>query len=373
MLPIEWKGASAERGIRRSWRLTARSYDGTIRWRGWFSDREDADAFLFSMACGSLRFESELWILPTPRWHPFIDEDVTYELVTFNSVTSTSGSNQSYSVPADFNAANNTIQCIGGGGGGGAAAGTNGGGGGGPGGAWASISNAGLTPSGTATFFLGTAASGGSAPNTTASGGAGANTWMRIDGGSTAPASTAQGVLAEGGGQGGVATGVVGTGIGGTGGRTANSIGASKNAGGSGGNGVAASGPAGGGGGGAGGPNGAGNTGLAGSSNGATGGSGDAGSGGSAGTGSSGGLTAGGAGTEIDAVHSTGSGGGGGGRSGTTGTAAAGGNYGAGGGGSGCPAGNTAVGGSATSGLIVVSYTPASAVTGGFNMPMLGM
>lgn len=334
--------------------IAGRLNDGHIRWQGVFEDRDDFDAFLFALVSGSLHYEQELWRLPTPWWHPYLDEGLSYSFITFTSLTTTSSSNQNFTVPADWNGANNTIHTVGAGSSGavgeGAAFGSAGGG---AGGAWAKIVNSSLTPGATAVFSLKT---GGTAATISATGGgAGStngNTWFRIDGGTTAPASTAQGTLAEGGGQGGNAAGASsGTNGGATGGRTANSIGSSTNAGGSGGAGVAAADAAAGGAGGAAGPSGAGNAGATGTSAAGAGGSGDAGAGGAGG---------GGAGTEIDTVALTGAGGGGNAAtsSGSI-TGGGGGSYGAGGGGAASSSTAATVNsGFGAQGLIVLSWTP---------------
>jgi len=243
-------------------------------------------------------------------------------------------SGTTWSVPSDFGSPN-TIDIIGAGANGGAGTLCVTGGAGGAGGAFARISNAALT-------------GGSSVHINIAAANSGSDSWLRIDGGSTAPANTSQGVLAK------AASGA-------TAGSGASSIGSLTFSGGTGG---AAGSGSGGGGGGAGGPNGAGNAGQAGGgapSAGGNGGQGDSTSGGTGGTGgnSLGGIapTVGNPGAEytITAGGTAGSGGGGGGTgSGGAQAGASGGNYGSGGGGGSW--GGTA-GGAGQQAVIIVTYT----------------
>lgn len=355
---------------RTRFRLRAKTHDGRMVWQGWFEDRDDADAFLFALVSGSLRYERGLWQLPTPAWHPGIGEELSYDFVT-QTILTTTGSNQTYTKPADWNNADNTVECIGAGGSGGVGSrlgtATTALGSGGGGGGYGVYTN--LTLSGNATYRCGT---GGTSVNRTTTGVtagvAGGDTWFGV--GATSYASASVGGTGGGAGNGnnqatsGSATG----GTAGAGKGTANA------AGGAGGDiTVTNTNRYGSGGGGAGGPNGAGNAGVsysgtsAGNSN---GGSGDAGSGGSAGVAPGG---AGGNGTEWT-TH--GCGGGGAGSSTTTvAVAGSGGNYGGGGGGAGAGStGNTGdvTSGAGTQGIIIIEYTPAS-FRSLYNMPMIGM
>lgn len=236
-------------------------------------------------------------------------------------------------LPADWNTANNTIHAIGAGAGGGT--GGSGGGGGG-GGAWSSITNASCAASTVQNISTFTG-----------------DMWMRIDGGSGAPASVAQGVLAKAG-----AVGVCVTG--GAGGLASGCIGNAKNNGGTGGSSAACltCGSGGGGGGGAGGPNAAGKNGLSIPGrclgNTAAGGQGDGTFGGAGGTISGCPPTPlnGQPGTEWP-TSPTASGSGGGGLG--SATATNGGLYGGGGG------GGISVIGTGAQGVIVLQYVPASA------------
>jgi hypothetical protein len=244
------------------------------------------------------------------------------------------GSSQTWTVPADWNSANNYVYCIGGGGGGGS-----GGGGGGGGGGYAITYNIGLTPNSGVGVAVGGGGAGGSGFG---GGGVGGNTSfagivVATGGGGGAQAGGGGGgggVAAGGGGYAGGAGGTGGGGqAGGGGGGSAGTYGGggpggavgSGNAGGGGGCGGGTAGQPGGSGGGAGGNSpwqagGAGGNFASGSPGGN--GSGGGGAGGAQGN-------AGGAGGNAPDY----SGGGGGGASGTAGVGGNGGYYGGGGGG----------------------------------------
>ena len=305
-----------------------------------------------------------------------------------------SGTTTGYA-PSDYQAAGSKWDVIGGGGGGGSAANDGNTSGGGGGGGWSQILNVPWTAP--QTCQVGQGGAGGGA-NAGQAGGTGTDTWVRIDGGASAPATTAQGVLAKGGTGGAHCAGAASGNA--AGGASGSGVGTNKNSGGQGGNesdalsgstgGGGAAGP--GGNGGAGGDDNGGNGGTGGGANGgggagtnesgsaingtqggtsittanqigATGGAAGAGSvgtgtassgtagthgsgggGGGAidnsGTGNTGSGGKGGAGNEYDASHGSGGGGGGGGGavpnvSLVTGNGGDGGLYGGGGGGSG--------------------------------------
>ena len=258
----------------------------------------------------------------------------------------TSGS--TWTVPADWNNANNTIETIGGGGASADQVGGIGKGGGG-GGAYSKITNLSLTPSASVDISVGT---GGAHDGTTTGG----DTWF--NGASLAASSV--------GAKGGSGTS---NGTGAAGGVADDGVGTTKYSGGAGGN-SGVWGYTGGGGGGAGGPDGAG---ANGSTNGVgdpsdiggaggTGGNGSGGAGGAGGAGLGGSGSPGGAGTELGS--SKGSGGGGGGAGGASvqdGAGGTGGIYGGGGGGAGgSSASSNSNGGSGGNGVIVVTYIPAT-------------
>lgn len=348
MLPVcdsEWVAPSARVTVagpqnQTRFRLTARLQDGHVVWRGWFDDRADFDAFLFAIAAGSIHHEPALWRLPTPFW-PSLDPDVIYDFATVTFLTTT-GSNQTYTSPSDWNNSNNSIETLAGGGGGALIGG--GLGGGGAGGGYSKISNFSFATPGTttATYRVGSAGTSSSTPT------AGGDSWFN---GTTLAGSS---VGSSGGGVGTTTNSNVSeNNTGGTG----SAIGTTKYAGGSGWQ--ASGGVSGGTGGGAAGKNGAGNSATA--ANAA--GSGDAGFGGAAGSsGATGG--AGGAGTEWDATHGSGGGGG----SGSSNGGGAGGAY---GGGAGGNRNGTTGQGNGSQGLVVVTYTPLTFIPN--NLPMLGM
>lgn len=95
-------------------RLTARLNDGHIVWRGWFDDRDDADAFLFALALGTLEQQPDLWRLPSPEWRPDIHPSLVYDFATVTFLVSTGAG--TYAKPVDWNNSNNYIECIGAGG-----------------------------------------------------------------------------------------------------------------------------------------------------------------------------------------------------------------------------------------------------------------
>jgi hypothetical protein len=254
------------------------------------------------------------------------------------TVVLTSGT--SWTVPADWNNAINTIQVIGGGGGGGSSNGIGDGGGGG--GAYSKSVNVALTPGAAVTIRVGAGASDGD-------GGAAGDTYLCNStsncasiSGSAVQVGAKGGVsgLANNGGAGGAASSGVATGTG-----------AVKTSGGAGGSQVNGTQAGGGGGGGAGGPNANGGGGTStGGSAGEPGGAGDGGAGGAGGAAPAG---WGGTGTEIGGGVGSGGGAAGGNASGGGG---GGGAYGGGGGG----AGRVNAGGAGAQGVIVITYTPSS-------------
>ena len=334
--------------------LTARLSDGFVKWKGYFECRDDADAFLYSLVCGSLRYEKELWKLPTPYWSPCIDEGVVYDqLLVETIITAPTGSNQTYTRPSDWNQFKNLIQTWGAGGGGARRNGTGVAGAGGAGGGGYSHnngigSNQGTVIGATATYQIGALGAGATTINT--AGGTGGDTWFN------GTVITSCSVGAKGGTGSSAPAGAAG-------GAAASGTGASKNSGGTGGNGQATNGAGGGGGGGAGfgGDGGAG-------TNGASGSGGDGGQGGNGG--GAGATTNGGTGGNGSVSDNPTGGGGGGGGGGTPSAGGLGGNYGGGGGGGGTSSSSGAAGGSGSAGVMRISYTPEGIR---FNMPMLGM
>lgn len=404
MAKCKWRAPSQRKAIhgiedKTRWLLTARLSDGHAVWRGWFDDREDADAFLCALASGSLIYERELWDLPIETWipaygygrsgwRPDLGEGLIYEFATTSFLTTTNSSNQTYNIPSDWNSASNFVIAIAAGGGGGMESGARLGAVGGGGGEYRKSVNLSLTPGGTAAYRLDVGGAGATSSGT--SGGNGTDCWFN----SAAFPSTGQAVGAKagvGGGFDGTTGGTGGTGGYSTGTGAANSSGGQGgNGSGSGGAGAGAGGPLGTGGAGGsstgsgagrgagGGGNGGGSVGgsstssstgaAGGNNNGGTGGgaahangtNGGGGGGGSANTGGNGGP-----GIDLDASHGSG---GGGGQGGTDSNGGSGGLYGGGGGGGGDINGNGGTGGQA---LIGVNYTPG--LVGGFNLAMIGM
>lgn len=370
-------------------RLRLRLNDGHVKWVGWFDDRDDFDAYLWAVV---LQIDSGLPIPPALRNYvieeygdPEYWPGLQYDFATVSFLTSPTGSNQTWTSPADWDNATNTIEILASGGTGGVKTAstqshyTSGGGGG----EYRKLTNFSVATPGTttATYNIAAAAAGASATqtgstNVQTNGNAGTDTWW--DG--TTRAGSSLGAIA--GGRGIPASGAGGAagGAGGTGGN-----GGTGNAGGRGGT-VTSSHtqPRATGAGGGGGPNGAGvngvDIGATGTGVGTDGGAGDNGSGGAASAGVSqatGGSTPpsnsnnGNNGTEWDASH--GVGGGSGACQGFWNPNAAtrgsgnGGAYAAGSGG--CllrnlVAGTVAFSGSSGQGMIVVTYTPVVATKG---------
>src|SRR5258705_1048402 len=208
--------------------LTMRLNDGHIAWRGWFDDRDDADAFLWAMATGNLRRDRELWDLPVPAWRPDIagGADLSYEFVTTVFVIS----GVTWTVPADCfgvsGLSGEFIDAVGAGGNGGASLVSkpvNGAGGG----ALGRITSLALTPSTSVTIQIGAGGTGVTTGGAGVAGNDGTDTWFH---GANIGTSS---VGAKGGVKGATAAGAVNGGLGGA---SASGTGTSKNSGGNGGN-----------------------------------------------------------------------------------------------------------------------------------------
>ncbi len=268
----------------------------------------------------------------------------------------TTGSNQTFTSPSNWNNSNNTVECMGGGAAGGSAAGNHSTGGGG--GAYSKITNFSFASPGTTTATYRVGIGGAGAGNTTPGASGGVSYWNAA---SDPGAGTDNAKCGAQGGTGGVNGS--GSRNGGAGGALASGYGQTRTSGGRGGNLTGASGTGGSGGGGAGGSTADGNPGGDNSttSNNVTtaGGRGDDSVGGNGGAA---GQNNGSPGTEWDGSHGSGGGGGGNSGNGATITAGNGGNFG--GGGGGAKAGTTANSGSGIQGIIVVIYTPAITTLG---------
>lgn len=116
MLPSDYtyKDQFNNYGIRTRFYVRGVSSDGQLIWNGCFEDRDDYDAFLIALAKDTLKYEKNLWRLPTPEWHDGLGEDLKYEFVTTTLLTNTSAG-LSYTLPTDWNTTNNAIYVIGGG------------------------------------------------------------------------------------------------------------------------------------------------------------------------------------------------------------------------------------------------------------------
>lgn len=317
------------RFVIRGWKL-----DGGLIQERWYDDRDE--------------FDHDLWrrVVEEPY------ADIFWEWAAVTTLTSPTGSNQTYNVPSDWNNSANSVETIGGGASGGISrdgsllrVGTGGGGGG-----YGLYTNLSLTPGGTATYNIAATAAGVTRnTNGNTNGNPGNDTWF--NGATYAAASVGStgagaGIGANSNQNGGVGGSGKGTGSynGGRGGNVTGAANTNRHASGGG----AAAGRAGAGGAG---------TDDAGTSNTATaGGTGDNGTGGAGSAGSSSGSSAGGAGTEMDSIGAGGASGGGQASISASGSGA-GGNYGAGTGGA-VNAANSCTSGTAAQGAIWVTYTP---------------
>lgn len=338
--------------FRTRFRVRARLNDGFVKWTGWFDDRNDMDAFLWSIAKGTLKHERHLWDLSLPSWNPDLGENLSYDFLTIQYLSGVSGT---YNRPVDWNATNNVAYAIAGGGGGGRGNNTNVPGRGGAGGG-ACSGTANLDLSASVSYQVGGAGIGGTAQPQ--AGTPGGDSWFN------APVSAPSYANANPASKGGLGSGSQ---TGALGGDAAAGIGSARFSGGNGGNGQGTNG-AGGGGGGAAGQNAGGGNGTNGASgNGGNGGAGNGGiGGGGAGATPDGGT--GGAGTNFGSPYGSGGGAGGGGSSVTAG--GPGGSYGGGGGGGRTTSTGSASGGSGSPGFIYIHYEPIGLWT---NIAMLGM
>ncbi len=339
--------------VERWWTLKAVLADGFTRWRGVFRDRDDADAFLWAIAGGTLNQEPSLWRLPIPHYCPDFGEGTRFLFAATILITATG----SQARPGDWNNSANTVEGLAGAGSGACGFGQSANRGtGGSGAEYRQLTN--YAAPGTLNYTIG---AGGTAVFRNTAGISGG-----VDGADTILDTTA--LIAKKGLAGTILNAAAPTPpAGGTGGS-----GGSGNNGGAGGS-TAANNDIATGGGGAGGPNGAGVAGTAAVANnsGTAGGNGDNGSGGAGGAGQSSNTNAqtfggtGGVGTEF-ADAATGAGGGGGGNCNPNSGASVqpmggpGGNYGAAGGAANSKnAGNvSATSGAGIQGVIVIVYTP---------------
>lgn len=359
LMPIprrQWMPSSQADKCQTRFRLRARRPNGSLAWEGWFEDRDDADAFIFALALGTLKHDRRLWRLSSPEWRPDTGEDLIYRMATLVSFTFQAGAD-TWTSPEDWNNDDNLIEAIGGGASGAAAKGngsyraTGGGGGGYHFRANFTFANPGVT---TVDYYIG---NGGASVTRSTNGVTNGNAGEASTFDSSTPASGNPRAL---GGAGGTA---------GTGSRNGGAGGVNTTNGFSGGNGgnttiessddVIATG-----GGAAGSPAGPGGNGVNTAATGvtATNGGNTSGTGGGSGSGNNNGSgTSGGNGSQLG--DGVGAGGGGGGAtrnpgSSTNTTAGSGGNWGGGGGGACAEDSNNVISGAGRRGVITVTYNP---------------
>lgn len=332
MKKLDWMPPSQRRSLfgrenLTRWRVRVSTHSGM--WRSWFHDREDCDAFLRSLILGTLHQDRALWRLPQPAW-PGLGPGLWYAVDTVTLLTTPTGSNQTFTSPADWDDAANLIECLGAGGSGNTTGtGTSRAWGGG--GAYSSTPNFVFASPGvtTATYQIGT----GGAGVTGTTGNAGGDTWWN----SSTLAGSNPGAKGGGGGTSGGP---------GAGGASASGFGTNKFSGGAG----TANGSGSRGGGGAAGPAGA-------------GGAGSTTAGGSANNGATAGPTVAGNGVSGTEWTTDGCGTGGYGASGQLGGSH-------GGGGCGTTSGTSGAG---RDGLIAVTYTPKAGSGACLGGPLPGM
>jgi Concanavalin A-like lectin/glucanases superfamily len=288
------------------------------------------------------------------RWYLYVrrfnEADVrAFPVLASTIITSSPGTTQTITSDATWDNFSNTVEVIGAGARGARGASTSTSGGGGGGGAYTKITNASITTPGTTQYF---ARVGGT---TATDGSAGGDSWWTLSSPGTSYPSLGQTAV---GAKGGAALASATSATGGAGGPQNSSYpsggGETRSSGGNGGN-AGASATSGGGGGGAGGVS----PGLNGGTGPGAGGAGNsnAGGGGTGGAAGSPGIP-GNQGINIQASPNVGSGGGGGGGNASPSTGGVGGTYGGGGGGGGR---STGVGGQGAQGVVVLTWTPASA------------
>lgn len=366
----QFKDAFGNPGVQVRFRLSARLNDGHVKWKMWFDSRDDADQFLWSLGqylANGVPIPREDWDLPNevfgdPELYPGLS--YAFDTVTFLVTT---GSNQTFLKPDDWNNADNLIEVVSAGGSGGR---RNTGGSlvdghasGGGGGLYSAIAD--FTMTGSVTYRVAAGVADGSA---TSAGKNGESSWWNdtVDPGVGSDNTKAS---AQGGRAGATsATSVVG----GAGGAAASSWGQIKWAGGRGGNHTNTGGNGATGGGGAGGPAAAGGNGGDSSSGGlqtnTAGGSSEGGtrSGGSAPP-ANGAGNAGQAGVNWDATHGLGAGGSGASNGDSSAKVSGGGGLYGGASGGGVKAGGSGGTSAANSaqGIVVVTYAP-SVTSGNF-------
>lgn len=198
---------------------------GVSVWKGVFDNRGDFDEFLWSMASGTLGWDQYVQHLPRPWFDPDLlgYEGLHWIYAATRQLTGTSGSNQTDTVPSDWNSVNNFIDCIASGGSGAACGQSGNAGTGGSGAGWSRQTNVTLTPGGSATYRLSAGGASVSVGFANSNGNAGADCWY--NGASLGAASV--------GAKGGLAgTRSISITSGSAGGAAGSGVGSSKNSGG---------------------------------------------------------------------------------------------------------------------------------------------
>lgn len=112
----QWKDQFGNPGVQTRFRIIARLHDGHTKCRLWFDDRDDFDAFLLSLAdylANGIPIPCEDWGLVNEVWgDPDLHRSFFYAVDTVVFL-STTGSNQSYPEPVDWNASDNSIEGLG--------------------------------------------------------------------------------------------------------------------------------------------------------------------------------------------------------------------------------------------------------------------
>lgn len=187
-----WKGPSTQQGIITQYRCRALADDGFVLWEGWFTDREEFDFFLASIADGSILFDRSLWYTPSPNWNPELGRNLSirYDFATVVAITAGTSYNNPNDSIGPSGGSGEFIDCIGAGANAPAAKGGSiqiilGGGGG----AWSRITTLALTPGNSYTIQLGVGGAQivNTSANTLVNGNDGTDTWF--NGASLAAAS----------------------------------------------------------------------------------------------------------------------------------------------------------------------------------------
>ena len=94
------------------WRVNGYNKKGEIVWSGVFDDRDDCDAFMAAFWRGTLDIEKSLWELPTPAYYSY-GEPLLFKARAYTWWTTLGAT--SWTIPIDWNNADNVFRAIGGG------------------------------------------------------------------------------------------------------------------------------------------------------------------------------------------------------------------------------------------------------------------